>query len=172
MQEKMLTYLQWKVCNAFYVCHFSIPTSSQALTKHNHPCIGVHLVHICNIYRTYLFDRILPNIDKHGIQPWNQFLFLLKKERNMFWAFEGNLLEISVLDNGAIKWIPHVINKIIFQSYEETMKQVRAVLTLQNGTGWFRQVKRRQWALSSSNSFIKHFAKSDKTTVLLLMLKI
>lgn len=84
MLVKMTTYLQWKVCNALYMFHFAIPTSDQILRKHNHYCIPVLLVHICNIYRTYLFYKILASIDKHGTQRRSPFLYLQRSEMFLY----------------------------------------------------------------------------------------
>lgn len=58
-------------------------TNDQFSKKHNHLDIQVHLARICNIQRKNVFDRILPNIDKHDVRQKSQFLFLRKIENGV-----------------------------------------------------------------------------------------
>ena len=56
---------------------YAIATNDQFSKKHNHPGITVHLAHTCDISQRDGFDKILPNIDKHGVQRKSQSLFLM-----------------------------------------------------------------------------------------------
>lgn len=58
-------------------------TNDHFSKKHNHLDIQVHLARICNIQRKNVFDRILPNIDKHDVRQKSQFLFLRKIENGV-----------------------------------------------------------------------------------------
>lgn len=78
---KMSRDLQWSLGSVPCVWYSAIATSSLILTKHNHLGISVHLAHICNISRTYQFDKILPSIYSHVIRQKNQSLFLLTIEK-------------------------------------------------------------------------------------------
>ena len=112
--------------------HFSIPTSDQISKKHNHPCIAILLVHICNIYQTYLFDKVLLSIDRHDIRQRNQspFLFKIRTNENIIHLFTVHAVRQSVgqsvsrsVGQSISRSVGHSVSQSVSQSVSPSVRQ-------------------------------------------------